>query len=305
MNIVFGSTGLLGSALMRGLSDCIGVSTRDFDARDPSATREWFIQHQELVRTSNAYICCGRVAGIGGQRDVPMLEDNMLMAINLISHLREFQTQGRTVYYSSSCVYPNHLDVFEESDMFTGEFEPSNEGYAIAKAAGQRLAAYSNQQVGRSQFVTVIPPNLYGDNDNWDPQTSHVLPALVSRMAAARDQQLPEFTVWGVPSTRREFLRSDDVASASEFLINLNTELDSVNVGYGTDITIGEIAQGLADRLGYTGTITYTGDRVGKSRKLLNTGLLTSLGWKPTYNYADMLDYMVDTHAKLQGRMMP
>ena len=299
MTVIFGATGLLGSAIARAEKDPICVSSRDFDARDPIATQEWFRKHSSEIAHRDAHICCGRVAGIGGQRNIPMLEDNMLMAINLIRGLREHQITGRTIYYSSSCVYPNTLDIFSEGDMFTGEFEISNEGYAIAKAAGQRLAAYSNSVQGRHQFITVIPPNLYGDNDNWDPQTSHVLPALTTRMAQAVLNKDSEFVVWGEPDTRREFLRSDEVASAAAYLLTLDAELDSVNVGRGEDITIDEIVQGLAQRMNYTGKITYTGDRAGKKRKLLRTDLLNSLGWQPKYTYDDMLDYMVSAHAKL------
>ena len=289
---VFGGTGLLGSAVARANPGSRVVSSRDFDARDIIDTKNWFRAHAEELKDSTIHICCGRVAGIGGQVDYLMFTDNMLMAMNLIQCASEFQFSGRTVYYSSSCVYPKHLDVFTEEDMLTGEFEPSNEGYALAKAAGQRMCNYLNAYRNNSQFVTVVPPNLYGDNDNWNLETCHVLPALAQRIRTARDSGAPSLEVWGHPHTRREFLRSDDVARGAQFVIDNMPDAQAVNVGAGQDISIGEVVEGLCSRLGYTGEIVYTADRVGKARKLLNSDKIYSQGWQPQYNYEEMLDYI-------------
>ena len=291
--IVVGASGLLGSAVARANPGSVELSSKHFDATDAHMTENWFLEHRDLVENSVIHVCCGRVAGIGGQRDYSMFSENMRMAMNVLESASNYQKQGTTVYYSSSCVYPAHLDVFEESDMLKGPFELSNEGYAFAKAAGQRLCQYLNKQLGRKQFVTIIPPNLWGDNDNWDLETCHVLPALTQRIFSAKREQQPVLKIWGRPETRREFLCSNDVASgAKAFLATTNT-IESVNVGYGSDISIGEIVQGLCDRIGYTGAIEYTADRVGKTRKLLKTDIMDELGWIASTSYDDMLDYMV------------
>jgi GDP-L-fucose synthase len=289
---VFGATGLLGSAVAKANPNCIGTSSQDFDATNYADTQQWFNRYREQLENSIIHICCGKVAGIGGQIDYVMFLENMQMAINLITCANEFQKHGRTVYYSSSCVYPRHLDVFVESDMLTGEFEPSNEGYALAKAAGQRLCNYLNAYNGNTQFVTVVPPNLYGDNDNWNLETCHVLPALAQRIKAARDNKFPILEVWGNPDTRREFLRSDDIAQGAQFVIDHMQDAQAINIGAGEDISIGEIVQGLCERLNYKGDIVYTSDRVGKARKLLNSDTIHKQGWSPSYNYTDMLDYI-------------
>jgi len=289
---VFGATGLLGSAVARANPGCIEVSSKQFDARDPIDTKNWFRMHASDLQDSVIHICCGRVAGIGGQVDYLMFLENMQMAINLLQCASEFQFTGKTVYYSSSCVYPAHLDVFLESDMLTGAFEVSNEGYALAKAAGQRMCNYLNAYKNTRQFITVIPPNLYGDNDNWDLSTCHVLPALAQRILSARNSNSSSLEVWGSPNTRREFLRSDDVASGAGYILDHMPHAEQVNVGAGADISIGEVVQGLCDRLDYTGEIVYTQDRVGKARKLLDSGHIYSAGWQPTYTYNNMLDYI-------------
>jgi len=289
--IVFGSTGLLGSALVRANPGCIEVSSKDFNAMDLVETKEWFKNNKLLIEDSTAHICCGRVAGIGGQKNLAMFTENMLMVMNLVNCLAEYQKQGKTVYYSSSCVYPQHLDEFNEEDMFTGIFEPTNEGYALAKAAGQKLCFYWNQALGKYQFITVIPPNLYGDNDNWNIETCHVLPALAQKILHAKKTGEP-LKIWGVPETKREFLRSDDVADAAMYILNNDISNTVFNAGMGTDISIGEIIEGLCKRLDYNGTPEYTGNLVGKTRKLLKTTLLDNAGWKSKYNYDDMLDYI-------------
>lgn len=295
--IVFGASGLLGSAVARKNPGCIKISSKDFNALDYLETKKWFEANKELVENSIAHICCGRVAGIGGQRNRMMFVENMLMAMNLINLLFEYQKEGKTVYYSSSCVYPQHLDHFDESDMFTGVFEPTNEGYALAKASGQKLCYYLNQELGYTKFLTAIPPNLYGDNDNWDIETCHVLPALAQRIIKAKEEN-ETLTIWGVPDTRREFMRSDDVANAVEHVLENDNDLMFFNTGQGGDITIGEVVQGLSQRLDFNGKIEYNGKLVGKTRKLLKTSVLDNLNWKPTYGYNDMLDYIAEQAIK-------
>jgi GDP-L-fucose synthase len=258
--IVIGATGLLGSAVARANPGCVQINSKHFDATDSHSTHEWFLEHRDLVANSTIHICCGRVAGIGGQRDYAMFTENMRMAMNTLECAKQFQTTGTTVYYSSSCVYPAHLDVFDETDMLTGDFEVSNEGYAFAKAAGQRMCQYLNKQ---------------------------------KIMFAKREAQ-PVVTVWGSPKTRREFLRSDDVALGTLHFLNCESTVENVNIGYGEDIEIGTVVQGLCDRIGYTGAVEYTADRVGKTRRLLRVDCIRELGWQHSNSHDDMLDYMVE-----------
>jgi len=296
--IVFGASGLLGSAIARANPNSITVNSKEFDARDSVDTKNWFRRYATDIQDSEIHIACGRVAGIGGQRNLSMLVDNAKMVFNLLECAAEFQWTGRTVYYSSSCVYPRDLDLFREEDMLTGAFEPSNEGYALGKVLGQKMCEYLNQSRNNHQFITVVPPNLWGDNDNWNIETCHVLPALTQKILRAKQDNQPTLTVWGEPDTRREFLRSDDVASAARLLVDQNCTQDSVNVGYGSDIDIDSVVQGLCARIGYTGKIEYNSNSVGKKRKLLISEGIRDLGWQPANSYEDMLDYMVAEAAR-------
>ena len=290
--IVFGSSGLLGSAVQKEFS-AVGTTSKDFDATDQAATRAWFKANQDLIANSWAFVCCGRVAGIGGQKDLSMYVDNALMAINLLTCLAEYQKQGKTVYYSSSCVYPASMNNFREQDMFQAPFEVSNEGYALGKASGQKLCEYLNASKGTTQFITVIPPNLYGDNDNWNTETCHVLPAITQKIRTAQLENKHSLELWGVPTTRREFLRSTDVATASRCYLEQELAVSAINTGMGTDISIGELAEGICSRLNYHPEIVWTGHNTGKQQKLLCVDAQTELGFTPAYNYDDMMDYAV------------
>ncbi len=291
--IIFGSTGLLGSAIKRSMSDCLALDSSDFDASNYDQTRKWFKENSKLINVCNAHICAGKVAGIGGQNNRHMFVKNMLIGLNIINCLAKFQKKGRTIYYSSSCVYPKNLDIFEENDIMTGEFEPSNEGYALAKASVQKLAQYWNKEFEKKQFITIVPPNLWGENDNWNINECHVLPALVQKMYLCKKKE-KDLEVWGKPDTKREFMKSDDVANAANFLLSKNSlTFDVYNTGQGSDITIEKILNGLSARLKFSGKIKYNGKHVGKRRKLLKTQRLDFLKWKPKFNYEDMLDFMV------------
>ena len=292
--IVFGASGLLGSAIARLNENSVTVTSKDFDARDLVDTKNWFRKYASDIQDSEIHIACGRVACIGGQRNLSMLLDNAKMTMNLLECASEFQYTGRTVYYSSSCVYPKDSDEFREQDMLTGSFEPSNEGYALGKVLGQKICEYLNQSRNNKQFLTIVPPNLWGDNDNWNLETCHVLPALTQKILAAKAQGLAELEIWGEPDTRREFLRSDDVARAARLLVDENYAQDAINVGYGSDIEIDAVVKGLCQRIGYTGTIRYSSNSVGKKRKLLISSNIRTLGWVQKHSYEHMLDYMVE-----------
>ena len=301
-HIVFGGTGLLGSAIARSVDNPIIVSSKDFDATNQQQTFEWFENHKHIVAMSHAYICTGRVAGIVGQDNEFMLRDNTLIAINLLSALSQYQKIGLTFYYSSSCVYPRAMDEFSENDLMHGVCEPSNEGYAIGKIVGQKYCSFLNASHGYRKFITIVPPNLYGENDNWDLATCHVLPALTQKIYLAHQHRDAQLTLMGVPTVHREFIRSDDVASVTQHILHTPSEYDTINVGLGIDLSLSEIVNQLADRIGYTGRILFSGKNKGKLRKLMKVDRQNELGWKPTYDYNDMFNFLVEEVEKRYGK---
>ena len=292
-HIVFGGTGLLGSSLVRSVDTALSVSSKSFDATNQMSTKQWFLENRDLVENSRAYICSGVVAGIVGQKNMKMFRDNALIAINLLECLSKYQKEGHTVYYSSSCIYPRDMNNFAEDDLLKGVFEPSNEGYALGKACGQKYCEYLNEVHGHRKFLTIVPPNLYGPNDNWDLATSHVLPALTQKIYRAKVEGVDKLELMGNPTIRREFIRSDDIANATHFVLDNDTDTEVINIGQGTDVSLQDIVDELSVRIGYTGRIEFNNTMGGKKQKLMSVKKQESLGWTPQYNYKDMFDFMV------------
>lgn len=288
-HVVIGGTGLLGSAIVRA-TDGISVSSKDFDATSQQKTWQWFYENKSLITGSTVYICSGLVAGIVGQKNDMFLYANSMMALNILNTLTFYKPE-KVVYYSSSCVYPRDLDDFQEDDIMKGVCEPSNEGYAIGKIVGQKYCEMINQSLGEKKYLTVVPPNLYGDNDNWDLDTCHVHTALTQKIAFAKLAGT-DLKLMGHGNIRREFMRTDDVADATLFLLENNTEFDSVNVGMGTDISLYKLVEELSSRIGYEGNVEFTGDLPGKIAKLLDNTRISNMGWKPKYSYENMYDYL-------------
>ena len=301
-HIVFGGTGLLGSALVRSVDNAIYVNSKSFDATNQISTKQWFLENRDLVENSHTYICSGVVAGIVGQRNAKMFRDNALIAINLLDCLSKWQKQGTTVYYSSSCIYPRDMNLFEEEDLLKGVFEPSNEGYALGKASGQKYCEYLNEVHGHRKFLTIVPPNLYGPNDNWDLATSHVLPALTQKIYQAKVDGVEQLELMGSPTIRREFIRSDDIANATHYVLANDNTTEVINIGQGTDVSLQEIVNELSKRIGYTGSIVFNDKMGGKKQKLMSVKKQEALGWTPQYNYNDMFDFMVEELHKRNGK---
>ena len=289
--IVFGATGLLGSAIARANPDCIQVSSKDFDATSYIDTKNWFRMMSGAIENSTIHIACGLVGGTT-QQDYSMFLGNAKMTMNLLECADEFQATGHTINYSSSCIYPQHLDVFSEEDIMSGILDNNKQGYAFGKLLGGKMCEYLNAKRGFKQFTTVVPPNLWGDNDNWDLQTCHVLPALTQRLIKAKREGADTLEIQGSPLTRREFICTDDLVVGA--LLARDSTPTTVNVGSGTDISIGDCVAGLAERIDYTGEIVYTGANTGTSAKLMQT---TLIDFTPAHTYEHMLDYMVSQGA--------
>jgi len=292
--VVIGATGLLGSAIARANPGCIQLSSSDFDATSYIDTKNYFRNIAEKIENSTIHIACGVVGGIE-QQDYAMFLNNTKIAMNILECADEFQATGHTIYYSSSCVYPEGLDRLSETDLMTGQLPSTKQGYAFSKLVGIKMCEYLNHKRGFKQFTAVIPPNLWGDGDNWDLESCHVLPAVTQKIYTAHRSGLDSVEIYGSPDTRREFLRSDDVVTAAH--LAAASSLEVVNVGSGEDISIGECVDGLVERIGYTGEIVYTGEGTGQHKRLLDTTHSMTQGFAPSHNYSDMLDYMAEQGA--------
>jgi len=280
---VAGHRGLVGSAILcelerLGYCDLL-LETRDnLDLRDQSAVSRFFArQLPEFV-----FVCAAKVGGIQANATHPaeFLYDNLAIEINLIHAAWQYGTR-KLLFLGSSCIYPKLApQPIKEEYLLTGPLEPTNEAYAIAKIAGMKMAAAYRAQYGFSA-ISLMPTNLYGPGDNFDLETSHVLPALIRRLHEAKISNTPSVTLWGTGAPRREFLHVDDLASAACWAMETYDAAEHLNVGTGEDLTIAELAQKVAQVVGYTGQIRFDPSRPdGTPRKLLDVSRIHSLGWR-------------------------
>lgn len=280
---VTGHRGMVGSALVRrlqagGYTNIVTRSRQELDLLDQAAVRA-FLQ-AELP--DYIFIAAAKVGGIRANSvyRADFLYENLLIEANLIhgAHLAGVQ---RLMFLGSSCIYPRDCpQPIREDYLLTGPLEQTNESYAIAKIAGIKLAESYNRQYGR-QYVSVMPTNLYGPNDNYDLANSHVLPALLRKAHEARLRNDPSLVVWGTGSPRREFLYVEDLADACVYLMEAGYDGPLLNIGTGVDVSIRELAETVMEVVGYRGNITFDASKPdGTPRKLLNVDRLTALGWK-------------------------
>ena len=275
---------MVGSALVRRFQNEAGVDLilrsrkEGLDLTDQASVDSFYAK----TRPEVAIIAAARVGGIPANHTYPaeFLFDNLAIAANTI-HSAYRHGVKRLLFLGSSCIYPKLApQPMPESCLLTSALEPTNEAYAIAKIAGLKLAQYYRKQYG-VLFHSAMPTNLYGPGDNYHPENSHVLPALIRRFHEAAHSRKPEVTAWGTGSPKREFLHVDDLADACAFLLMLDTPPDWVNVGTGTDISIKELTEAVARVTGFQGRIAWdTSKPDGSPRKLLDVSLLTGLGWK-------------------------
>jgi GDP-L-fucose synthase len=294
---VAGHRGMVGSAIVRALNgnaghDLITRSRSELDLTDQAAVRQFFADE----RIDEVYLAAARVGGIHANNIYPadFIYDNLMIEANVIHQAFKAGVR-RLMFLGSSCIYPKlAAQPMREDALLTGPLEPTNEPYAIAKIAGIKLCESYNRQYGKSEGVdyrSVMPTNLYGPGDNYHPENSHVVPALIRRFCEAKDSVAPSVMIWGSGTPRREFLYVDDMADASIHVMNLDHATyaaqtqpmqSHINVGYGSDVTIAELAQAVAHAVGYAGRIELDATKPdGAPRKLMDSSRLSALGWAP------------------------
>lgn len=278
---VAGHSGMVGSALVRRLQreDCaiLTVAHSEVDLTCQADTMNWM----EKARPEAVFVAAARVGGIGANARYPaeFLLDNVLILANVIKAAANVGVE-KLMCLGSSCIYPKHAEQpIREDAMLTGSLEPTNEAYAIAKIAGLKLAAAYAEEYG-NRFISVMPTNLYGRNDNFDLDHSHVIPALIRKMHDAKIGHRDSVVVWGTGTPRREFLHVDDLADACVFLMKQYESPKPINIGSGEEITIGDLAFLIADIVDFRGHIVFDALKPdGAPRKLLDCSRLRALGW--------------------------
>ncbi|WP_345780990.1 GDP-L-fucose synthase [Prosthecobacter sp.] len=289
---ISGHTGMVGSALVRRFQREPDVtlvlrSRKELDLTDQAAVKAFYAAE----KPDAVIIAAGKVGGIHANNTYPaeFLHENLAIATNGI-HGAWINGVKRLLFLGSSCIYPKLApQPMREDCLLSSALEPTNEAYAIAKVAGLKMAEYYRKQYG-VVYHSAMPTNLYGPGDNYHPQNSHVMPALIRRFHEAKQASLPEVTAWGTGSPRREFLHADDLADACAFLMKLENPPDLVNVGCGTDVTIRELVELVAETVGYQGKIVWDASKPdGTPRKLLDTSRINNLGWKPHISLKDGL----------------
>ena len=279
---VAGHTGMAGSAIVRRLKrepcTLLVVGRNELDLTRQDQTERYF----SASRPDVVIMAAGRVGGIFANSEHPVnfLDDNLAMALNCI-HVSHQVGVKKLLFLGSSCIYPKFAkQPMSEEQMLTGELEPTNQWYAIAKIAGIKLCEAYRRQYG-SDFISVMPTNLYGRGDNYHPENSHVVAALIRRFHEAKIKSAPTVVVWGTGAPRREFLYVDDFADACAFLLRNYSGAQFINIGTGEDISIAEFARTVADVVGFRGKIDYdTSKPDGTPQKLLDVSRLSAMGWK-------------------------
>jgi GDP-L-fucose synthase len=280
---VAGHRGLVGSALLRRLADenceLLTVPRQIVDLRDQQAVMAWF----EKNRPQAVFMAAATVGGIYANQTRPsdFLYDNLAIATHVTEAAYRVRTE-KLMFFGSSCIYPRLApQPIREDALLTGPLEPTNEWYAIAKIAGLKLCESFRRRYG-CDFVSVMPTNLYGPGDNFDPLTSHVLPALLRRISEAAHNGASTVEIWGSGKPLREFLHVDDLADASVFLMRNWSADQHINIGCGEDISIADLAHLIARVVGFGGSFVFDSTKPdGTPRKLLDVTRLSSLGWRP------------------------
>jgi GDP-L-fucose synthase len=294
---VAGHGGMVGSAIVRSLKakGYRNVLTRthaELDLINQAAVQAFFVAE----KPDQVYLAAARVGGIYANNTYPaeFIYQNLMIEANVIHQAFNCGVK-KLLFLGSSCIYPKLVSQpMDENALLTGTLEPTNEPYAIAKIAGIKLCESYNRQYGDKHGIdyrSVMPTNLYGPGDSYHPENSHVIPALIRRFHEAKISNAPQVVVWGTGTPKREFLYVDDMASASVFVMDLSKAVydmetdpmcSHINVGYGSDITIAELATAVAFAVGYGGKITFDSTRPdGAPRKWINSSRLNRLGWKP------------------------
>ena len=292
---VAGNTGLVGSAIVRmlhwkGYTNILSSPSKSWDLRNQMDVERFFrVNEPEYV-----YLAAAKVGGIGANAYYPghFIYDNLMIQTNVIHAARKFGVK-KLLFLGSSCIYPKFAEQpITEDQLLSGHLEPSNDSYAIAKIAGIKMCQAYRKQYG-FDAISLMPTNLYGPNDNYDLDSSHVLPAMIRKFHEAKDK----VTLWGDGSAMREFLYVDDLAEAAfKCMVDYDSE-DIINVGTGKDITIKDLAETIADVVGFKGEIVWdTSKPNGTPRKVLNVDKIKSLGWKPKVSLREGIQKTYDLY---------
>ena len=280
---VAGSNGMVGSAIVRnlrnkGFENIITKSSKDLDLRSQKEVFTFF----ETEKPEYVFLVAAKVGGIYANNAYPaeFLYDNMMIQNNVI-HAAHVHNVEKLLFLGSSCIYPKMApQPLKEDYLLTGALEPTNEAYAIAKIAGLKMCQYYKQQYG-ANFISAMPTNLYGINDNFNLQNSHVLPALLRKFIEAKHNNEQDVVVWGSGSPMREFLFVDDLAEACVFLMMNYNDGETINIGTGEDVTIKELAETIKEIVGFSGNLVFDATKPdGTPRKLLDVSKINNLGWK-------------------------
>ena len=298
---VAGHRGMVGNSIIRvlnskGSANIVVRTHAELDLTNQSAVTQFF----EAERPSQVYLAAAKVGGIHANNTYPadFIYQNLMMEANVI-HAAWKSGVRKLLFLGSSCIYPKLASQpISEDALLTGALESTNEPYAIAKIAGIKLCESYNRQYG-VDYRSVMPTNLYGPGDNYHPENSHVIPAMIRRFHEAKVSKADVVTIWGTGTPRREFLYVDDMASASVYVMNLDKLTydthtqpmqSHINVGYGDDVTIRELAQSIGQVVGYTGSISFDISKPdGTPRKWMDSSRLNALGWEPKVNLMDGL----------------
>lgn len=294
---VAGHRGLVGSALVRnleknGFTNLVTRTRQELDLLDKIAVADFFATE----KPDYVFMAAAKVGGIMANKTKPaeFIYENLTVQNNLI-HQAYLSGVKKLLFLGSSCIYPKLApQPIKEEYLLTGPLEPTNDAYALAKIAGIKMCQSYNAQYG-TNFISVMPTNLYGPNDNFDLETSHVLPALIRRFHEAKQNQAPEITLWGTGTPKREFLHVDDLADACLYLMQTYNGNEPINIGTGEDVTIKELAETVAKTVGYQGKINWDSTKPdGTPRKLLDVSKLHSLGFRHKTALTDGLKLTYD-----------
>ncbi len=289
---VAGHRGMVGSGIVRRLAsegcEVLTASRSELNLLDQVAVRDWFAHH----RPDAVFLAAAKVGGILANDTYPadFLYDNLMIEANVIEASFRNDVE-KLLFLGSSCIYPKHADqpIVEEA-LLTGPLEPTNEWYAIAKIAGIKLAQAYRRQHG-CDYISAMPTNLYGPGDNYDLKGSHVLPALLRKAHDAKQAGADSFEIWGTGTPRREFLHVDDMADACVYLMKTYSDDPHVNVGSGSDIAIGELAELVAKVVGFEGSVVRDETKPdGTMRKLMDSSRLYATGWRPKVELRDGIE---------------
>ncbi|MFC5772418.1 GDP-L-fucose synthase [Ectobacillus antri] len=294
---VAGHRGLVGSAILRtlqreGYTNLIYKTSKELDLRNPAQV-DAFFQAEEI---EYVFLAAAKVGGIVANNEYPadFIRDNLMIQTNVIDSAYRYGVK-KLLFLGSTCIYPKMApQPLKEEYLLTGELEPTNEPYAIAKIAGIKMCQSYNRQYG-TKYISAMPTNLYGENDNFDLHTSHVLPALIRKFHEAKETNAAFVEVWGTGTPKREFLYADDLADACLFLMKNYEGDDIVNIGVGEDLPIGELAEKVKEVVGFQGDIRFdTSKPDGTPRKLVDVTRINSLGWKATTSLDEGLQKAYD-----------